>query len=427
MKIKTIALTIGGGVVLGAALYATSFYAPTKVLDSYKKIDQVVTPATSTASVVDGVQSATTPVPFVASHLQTPVPLKAVYISSWVAGSRLRRERIVNLIDTTEINAVVIDVKDSTGHISFPVTDARLVKENTAQKRITDIREFVKELHEKNIYVIARIAVFQDPVFVVNHPELGLKMKSDTTKLWKDSKKIAWLDAGSKDVWDYVLAIAHEAYTVGFDEANFDYIRYPSDGDLKNIYYPLSHDKIRAEVVNSFFQYVHENLEDKEMKTSADIFGLTTTEKGDLGIGQILENALAHFDYVAPMVYPSHFAHGTYNIKDPATHPYEIVKTSMGKAVARAMKNDIDRKKLRPWLQDFDLGAIYTSEMIRAQISATYDVGLDSWMLWDPANNYTKEALFDDASASTEFATHTPVLPTFSEPIPPSTSTSKIN
>jgi hypothetical protein len=427
MKIKTIGLTIGGGVVLGVALYATSSLAPAKVLDSYKKIDQVVAPATSTASVVDGVQSVTTPVPFVASHLQTPVPLKAVYISSWVAGSKARRERVVNMIDTTEINAVVIDVKDSTGHISFSVTDPRLQKELTAQKRITDVREFIAELHKKNIYVIARIAVFQDPVFVIHHPELALKMKSDTTKLWKDSKKIAWLDAGSKEVWDYVLAIAHEAYTVGFDEANFDYIRYPSDGDLKNIYYPLSHDKIRAEVVNSFFQYVQENLEDKDMKTSADIFGLTTTEKGDLGIGQVLENALAHFDYVAPMVYPSHFAHGTYNIKDPATHPYEIVKTSMGKAVARAIKNNINHKKLRPWLQDFDLGATYTSEMVRAQISATYDVGLDSWMLWDPANNYTKEALLDDASAITEFATHSPVLPSFTEPIAPSTSTPKIN
>ena len=149
----------------------------------------------------------------------------------------------------------------------------------------------------------------------------------------------------------------------------------------------------RADVIKNFFVYLHEELKDTGMVTSADLFGLVTTATDDLGIGQKLEYALPYFDYICPMVYPSHFAKGTYNIANPAANPHDIIKESMGKAVERAKAMGEDPNKLRPWLQDFDLGEKYTPEMVRAQITATYEVGLNSWLLWDAGNTYTKSAL----------------------------------
>ena len=334
-------------------------------------------------------------------HLDTPEVLKAVYMTSWVAGIK-NRYKIIDLIDTTEINSVVIDIKDYTGKVAFEVNDPELEKENSSERRITDIREFTNLLHRKNIYVIGRIAVFQDPYFIIKHPELAVRTETDPEKIWRDYKGIAWLDAGSQEVWDYVLAIAKEAYDDGFDEINFDYVRYPSDGNLHDISYPISGTTPRAEVMKSFFEYVHERLTSEGIKSSVDIFGLTTTEKNDLGIGQVLEDALANFDYVSPMVYPSHYASGAYGYAKPAIKPYEIVYHSMKRAVERAKAMGVDEKKLRPWLQDFDLGAKYTADMVRAQINATYDSGLDSWMLWDPANTYTRGALMTDEEASVD-------------------------
>ncbi len=333
------------------------------------------------------------PVPPPITHIATPKQVKAVYMSSWVAGAKSYRDKVMKTIDETEVNAVVIDVKDSTGRISFAVYDPKLQAEGSVERRIADLPGLIAELHGKGIYVIGRIAVFQDPYFVKKHPDLGVKKASDKNALWGDRKGVHWLDAGSKDVWEYTMAIAHEAYAQGFDELNFDYIRFPSDGNMKDIYYPISEGKIKRDVINSFFEYVHAHLGTDGEKTSADLFGMTTTNSDDLGIGQVLENALRNFDYVAPMVYPSHYPPGWNGYKNPATKPYEVIHASMSGAVAKAKAMAVDPLKLRPWLQDFNLGATYTPEMVRAQIKATYDIGLDSWMLWDPANTYTGSAL----------------------------------
>ncbi len=330
------------------------------------------------------------------THISTPSSVKAIYLSSWMAGSKKARPRIMQIFDTTEINAVVIDVKDYTGHISYKVSDPYLKEVGSAEKRIPDIKQFIKELHDKNIYVIARITVFQDPYFVDKRPELAVKTKSDMTKKWRDRKGIAWLDAGAEDVWKYVITIANDAYSVGFDEANFDYIRFPSDGNMKDIYYPFSDGKKKADVVKGFFEYVKKEIGGTGMKTSADVFGLTTTDLGDMGIGQVLENAVSNFDYVAPMVYPSHYAKGEFGVANPASKPYEIIYPSMKKAITRIKALGLDPNILRPWLQDFDLGATYTKELVKEEIRAVYASGLNSWMMWDPSNQYTKEAFIKD-------------------------------
>jgi hypothetical protein len=374
----------------------------------YAAVNQVTTSSETPATPI--------PVEPVVTHLSTPEPVKAIYMTSWVAGTPRIRDRLIKLIDETELNAVVIDVKDYTGRIAFAVTDPDLIKTGAVEERIKNIKSLIGDLHQKNIYVIGRISVFQDAYFVSRHPELAVHRKSDN-QVWKDRKGISWLEAGAPSVWDYVIKIAKEAYAVGFDEINFDYIRFPSDGNMKDIsyqYFDATKEK-RTQVLKRFYVYLSQELAPLEVPISADLFGLVTTSNDDLGIGQVLIDAAPYFDYIAPMVYPSHFASGYLNFSKPAVHPYEVVKNAMTNAVQRLTalasttaasttptvqhsvldKPSQRRGKLRPWLQDFNLGATYTAPMVRAQIQATYDSGLTSWMLWSPSNNYTREALQD--------------------------------
>jgi hypothetical protein len=341
------------------------------------------------------VMASTTPA---VTHISTPDPLKAVYMSSWAAGNKKFRDHLFDLVDNTEINAVVIDVKDFSGRISFPVDDARLLKIGASENRIPDVKELVAKLHEKNVYVIARISSFQDSFLIKAHPELAVKTKSGA--IWQDYKGVKWLDAGAQPVWDYLVAISEQSYAYGFDEINFDYLRYPSDGNLKDIAYSWSNGRTRREVMHDFFLYLREQLASTSVPISADLFGLTTSSNDDLGIGQVLVDALPYFDYVSPMVYPSHFSTGYLGFAKPAVHPYDVVKFAMTTAVDRAIAASSSPSKLRPWLQAFDMGAVYTPAMVRAQIQATNDAGLSSWMLWDAGCIYDKKDLVEKGGSS---------------------------
>lgn len=329
----------------------------------------------------------------VASHIETPSAVKAVYISSWVAGSPSFRDAIIKLIDETELNAVVIDIKDSTGRISFGVDDLLVSRYGSSENRIANIHALVEMLHKKNIYIIGRISVFQDPYMTKIKPEWAITKKSDGT-VWKDRKGLSFLDPANKNVHDYIIALAHESYRYGFDEINFDYIRYPSDGNLKDINYHLVDGKTRADNIESFFKYLNKEMKkNNNIPMSADVFGLTTEVSDDMGIGQVWEKTFPYFDYLSPMIYPSHYPPGHAGFKNPAAYPYEVIKRALEGAIAKTNAMGGDIQKIRPWLQDFDMGATYTKELVRAQIKATYDVKLTSWMLWDPRNKYTREAL----------------------------------
>jgi hypothetical protein len=334
----------------------------------------------------------TKPVPPPVTHLPTPKAVKAIYMTSYVAGDKKWRESLIKTIETTELNSIIIDIKDYTGQIAFPVSDrlTNLKTLATVDNRIPDLQAFLADLHKRGIYTIARIATFQDPALVKKRPDLAVKQNIDRTKVWADRKGQTWVDAGASEAWDYFIAIGVEAYSIGFDEVNYDYIRFPSDGDMKNIYFPFSEGKKKADVMKSFFTYLDEKLSPVHVVTSADLFGMTTTNSDDLNIGQVLEPALEHFDYVAPMVYPSHYPTNFMGFKNPAEKPYEVIKYSMDKAVARASTSP---GQLRPWLQDFSLGAIYDAAKVKAQIQAVYDSGLTSWMLWNASNKYTLGAL----------------------------------
>ncbi len=329
------------------------------------------------------------------SHIKTPKQVKAIYISSWVAGTQSLRTKLIALADNTEINAVVIDIKDYTGKMSFIPNDKGLLDSGVGEKRIADIDSLLATLHQKGIYVIGRVATFQDPFLGQIHPEIAVKKASDG-KIWKDKKGISWIDAGSKLAWEHNKNIAIESYNRGFDEIQFDYIRYPSDGNMQDIAFPqsnLSAKVTKHSVLKSFFSYLHDELSPKGIIISADLFGMTTVTTDDLGIGQVLGDALTTMDYVSPMVYPSHFPNGWEKFKNPAAKPYEVIQISMSGAVKKAKEVGVSPLKLRPWLQDFNLGATYTDEMVRKQIQATYDVGLNSWLLWSAANHYHEGAL----------------------------------
>ncbi len=338
---------------------------------------------------VDIVSASTTPIqkPWVVTHIKIPEPVKGIYMTSWVAGSKALREGVVALVDSSEVNSIVIDIKDYSGRISFKTDNPILA--SAVENRIPDIRDFIESLHKKNIYVIGRIAVFQDPYMVKLHPEMAVKKGSNHAEVWKDYKGISWIDAGAEEYWQYIVELGKAAYAEGFDELNFDYIRFPSDGNMRDIYYPYSHGVVKPDVIENFFKYIHEGLDGRGIKMSADLFGMTATNSDDLNIGQVLERALPYFDAIAPMIYSSHYPTGFMGYKNPASMPYEVVKFSMDKAVERSSTTP---GKIRPWLQDFNLGAIYTEAMVRAQKKAAYDAGATSWMMWNAASKYTKAA-----------------------------------
>lgn len=327
----------------------------------------------------------------VVTHIKTPENVKAIYISSWVAGAPSIRANLIKLIDDTELNAIVIDVKDNTGVLTW-------------DGRARDLPDLIDLLHSKNIYVIARIAAFQDPAYVKLHPDQAVHSKA-TGSIWKDHKGIPWVDTGSKDMWKYIYDVSKKSYDMGFDEINLDYIRFPTDGALSDMTFPISGERAKTDkpgIVGDFFRYITDELHKDSIPVSGDLFGIIMVTNVDVKtLGQDMHTALATFDYVSPMVYPSHFYAGTAGYANPAANPGPIIAYSMGKGMAIAEEvasstgqaTSTIRAKYRPWYQDFDMGATYTAEMVRAQISAGEKLGITSWMLWDPANKYTPSAL----------------------------------
>lgn len=346
---------------------------------------------------------------------QKPLPsppkiIKAIYATGWSAGSEKMLNYLIKLIKETELNAMVIDIKDYSGELSY-LTEIEEAEKYGKNRELKILRPntMIKKLHDEGIYVIARQTVFQDPVLAKARLDLALT-SSTTGKQWLDNKKVMWVDPAGKEIWDYNIAITKDALARGFDEVNIDYIRFPTDGNTDDIKYPFWDGKtLKRFVIRDFFKYFRQSLPD--FKISADLFGLTTVNYGDGGIGQNIDDAYHYFDAVAPMVYPSHYNRGFNGFQNPAVHPHEVVYTSILEANKRLQQYKIKAEiststekylvknpELRPWLQDFDLGTDYTAEMVRAQINAVYSAATGTsmgWMLWDPSNNYTRGALLE--------------------------------
>lgn len=362
-----------------------------------------------------------TPIPQKLSN--PPSIIKGVYVTGYSAGSKSYNKYLSELFKKTDINAVIVDIKGSSGWVSYNSRAEEVKKYNLSYNAIKNIDSFVNFLHDNNIYAIGRIAVFEDPQYAKAKPGAAVYNKAKTTDiakpvLWQDNNGLEWLDPSSKDAWDYNISLAKDAFLHGFDEINFDYVRFPTDGKLADAGFPVYDiKKTKSQAIKEFFEYLRSKLQGE--KISVDLFGLVTVNTDDLGIGQKLEDALENFDYICPMVYPSHYAKGFIGFENPAEYPYQVIKYSLSNAILRqaiysrtlllegasktnpAQLIDLSRytrslAKIRPWIQDFDMGADYTASMVKQEIRATEESLNDDYsgfMLWNPWNIYTQDAI----------------------------------
>lgn len=338
------------------------------------------------------------------------IEVKAIYVTSYSASSEKTMNNLIDFVKSTELNAMVIDIKDYSGVLAYDSQIELINQLDNDRDLIKELPDLIKKLHDNGIYVIARQTVFQDPELTSKKPEWAVK-NSSTGGICQDYKGLAWADASQEEVWHYNLAIAKEAINMGFDEINFDYIRFPSDGPMKQMVFTNMNGRTKAEVMADFYKFLHENLKDEPAYISGDLFGLTTERDDDMNIGQQLEDAALYFDYVCPMVYPSHYPSGYLNLTNPAAHPYEVITQAMKKGVEsiqplteeiietektetgeiiehKKVKVTEYRAKLRPWLQAFNMGATYTPARIDAQIQASDEQGGFGYLLWNARNVY---------------------------------------
>lgn len=315
------------------------------------------------------------------------VAAKGIYVSGWVAGSP-RMNALIDLVRETELNAVVIDVKDDHGNITYQSTLPKVAEMGNSVAYIKDLDALLQRLDREGIYAIARIVVFKDPALGKNRPDLVILGPSGLP--WRDRIHATWADPYNREVWAYNVAVAKEAAARGFQEIQFDYVRFPSDGNLDGLVYPAATGEKRSRVIADFLAYARRELEPLGAFVSADVFGLVTSAADDLGIGQYWEELAPSVDYMSPMVYPSHYALRSYGLPDPDAAPYETVYRAMQDALRRTAGTGA---RIRPWLQDFTLRNRYDANMVRAQIKAVQDSGLDEWMLWNPYSNFTASAL----------------------------------
>lgn len=355
----------------------------------------------------------------VIERMPTPEIVRGVYLTSWSASLSSRIDYVKNLAKTSGVNAVVVDIKDYTGYVAYDSLVPSVISYGAKKIKIQNVKKMIKTFHDSNIYVIARIAVFQDPILSSKKTDLAVYDISKSTIQpvestepnvyvpWIDRSGLGWVDPASEETGNYNISIAKEAWELGFDEINFDYVRFPSDGSLANMGFPSWDGKTAKHlVIKNFFMRARKFLPD--VKLSVDLFGLATINKDDLGIGQVIEDAYDYFDYVCPMVYPSHYASGFKGYANPADYPYEVIKYSMETAQTKldAYKTSLGAEspgisaKLRPWIQDFNMGATYNSVMVKKEIDGTKD-GLgesyNGFLVWSPSNVYNDAAIKLDA------------------------------
>lgn len=424
-------------IVLVASLFASLMFLPISAFDEVYHRDGVKTSlATEEGDPVWEDVASQEDTREVVEHVPLPEQVKAIYMTSCVVGTPSFREKLVALANETEVNSIIIDIKDFSGTLSFPPEHEEWNSAWQSSKcGARDMKEFVKELHDNNIFVIGRITVFQDPFYTAAHPEDAVK-RADRVTNWKDYKGLSFIDVGAKAYRDHLVALVVDSYNVGFDELNFDYVRYPSDGPMSDISFPQAeasqYGQDKQANLEAFFKYINEKFDEEDRfakyrhentgresntpYTSADLFGMTTTNFDDLSIGQVQDRAAPYFDFIAPMVYPSHYPDSFLGLGNPNDYPYKVVNYAMQAGVNRMVSDTTPMQgflherigtstpavykkpvytadKLRTWIQDFDYGGDYDAADVRAEIQASYDAGVMNWMIWAPSNIYTKAAL----------------------------------
>ena len=323
-----------------------------------------------------------------------PLVVKAIYLTPDSIIEDKKFNAILALVDRTELNAMVIDFKDETGGVLHD-SQVPLAREIGAVHPSYDLNARLKTLREHNVYTIARIVCMLDPTLANAKPEWAVR-NSKTGGIWKNNNGIAWVNAMRPEVWRYEADLAVEAASLGFDEIQYDYMRFPSDGDMDAIDLGGANTTAaRTTAIHNFLKLTHDALAEYGVALGADIFGIAVWDANDNGIGQQLEQIAPVVDYICPMIYPSHFALGSLGYDIPNNYPYEVILESLQHGDSRIANGKV---KFRPWLQDFTYGPgiDYGPNEVRAQIQATYDFGATGWMLWNANSVFTEGALLPE-------------------------------
>ncbi|WP_297596396.1 putative glycoside hydrolase [uncultured Cetobacterium sp.] len=323
------------------------------------------------------------------------VEVKGVYLNIYTIGSEKKLERLIKLANDTEINAFVIDIKDDNGVLSFEMEAPKKfgipLKKNYP---IKDINVFMKKMKDNNIYTIARIVSFKDPTYAKSNPDKVI-VSRDTGKPYTNSDGIIWVSAHDRNLWDYNLTVAEEAAKVGFNEIQFDYVRFPASNGGKldsKLNYRNTKNESKPETIQKYLKYAKERLTPLNVYTSADVYGQVGTFNDDMGLGQHWETVSQVVDYISPMMYPSHYGNGAYGVAIPDAQPYKIIYHSVKDSVNRN-ENITNPSVIRPWIQAFTATWVkghinYNEKEIREQIKAMNDLGVKEYLLWSPSNNY---------------------------------------
>jgi hypothetical protein len=318
----------------------------------------------------------------------TPV-IRALYVNRFAAQSAKRMHWLIGIADSTEINGLVIDMKDEFG-LNFHSTNAEYRKnEGAGHGMVRDVRALLDTLHAHNIFATARIVTFKDPTTAQANPSWTIRRPDGT--IWQDKKGFSWVDPYNHALWDYNIGIAEELVHLGFDEIQFDYIRFPEPyKSLPTQVFPASNGMSKPDLLAAFLKTAHERLNKLGVRSTADIFGFVATVHGPLEVGQWWEKLAPVTDVLLPMTYPSHFPHGSFGIARPNAEPYKIQRISIDTARVRDQKLGIAAPEhVRPWIQAFSLGQPpYGASQIEEQKRGIYDAGYDGWVLWHPGSKY---------------------------------------
>jgi hypothetical protein len=333
--------------------------------------------------------------------------VRGLYLTGWTAGVEERVRHFAELADKTEINTYVVDIKDSDGYVGYE-SDVLEVRAAGAWQRRYHPERLTGAFHEHGIRVIGRLVCFKDPVLSSRRPALAIQTRAGHP--WLDHDKKTWLNPYNRESWAYIVAIAKEAIQKGFDEIQFDYVRFASDGHTDDMRFGDTQGKTKHEVINEFLAYARKEMPDTVL--SADVFGIICESPGDTeDIGQYLEMLGDDMDFISPMVYPSHYALGQVvnriRYAAPDRDPYGVVHNTLLQAKRRIAAAPSFRAGMRPYLQDFTATWLgkgqyqqYGAEQVRQQIKAVYDAGYGQWILWSAHNKYTESALESESGLS---------------------------
>ena len=337
------------------------------------------------------VPAASTPVakpkprPTVPKPRTLPSEVRGVHVTMALASLEGKLEEYLDL--TREgLNTIELDVKDENGEVGFTPSGVPLASRIGAAQTYYKPRQVVRKLVDRGVYLIGRIVVFEDPILAEKRPDLAIKRPDGS--VWRNHAGLGWTNPYDRRVWDYNVDLAVAAARAGFDEIQFDYVRFPSDGDISAIVYDGKTATEPGWVIAQFVQYASKRLKPLGVRVSADVFGLSATR--DLGIGQVPRRISRYLDAIYPMVYPSHYGPGEYNLPDPNGAPRETVAASL-KDFRRELRGR--RSVIIPWLQDFSYGRTYTLAEVQAQIDAASAANTGGFLLWNAAGIYSDGAL----------------------------------